>query len=152
MSPEEAFKNTEEKTKEVLEYYQRYKLRELQKIFKDQPLTFHYETTNKYMDYDAIYYVNGERKLNVEVKVREYVTLGKYPYTKLPLRKHAVAKYYYDTANVKSIYIALFADALAVLLLHEAPDKVECMIARHDRGNEQDEYALYDIKRFNIIG
>lgn len=151
MTPEEAFAKTEEKTEELIEYYYRY-LHEKLKLKHGKNFTLQYKKTPKYYDYDAVFYFNEKRVLNVEVKVRDSISLTQYAYTKIPIRKHAVALVYFTYKNIKTIYLALFSDSLATLNLHEKPDDIKDMVARYDRGTDTDEYALYDITRFTQIG
>lgn len=151
MNIEEAYYLTEEKTKEILDCYKEF----IRKRIADQSgtnnFTLEYELTPKYFDYDAIFYLNGKRVLNVEAKVRDNIALNYYQETKLPLRKYAVAYLYFNKFNTKTVYLCLFSDYLCTMYLHEDPDKIVSMIARHDRGSDKDEYAMYNVNRFNII-
>ena len=151
MTPEEAYNSTLEKTDEVLEYYSRHLKKKLKEIYGEN-YSLEYVKTPKYYDYDATFYLNGERKLNVEVKVRDDITLNQYSQTKLPFRKHAVSLAYFTYREIKTVYLVLFSDCVAVLNLHEKPDNVKDMVARWDRGNDSAEYAMYDVTRFTQIG
>lgn len=150
MTPEEAYNKTYNKTDEVLECYFKY-LQEKARQKHGDNFSLTYIKTPKFYDYDAEFYFNGKRVLNVEVKVRDDIELNKYPQTKIPLRKHGVALVYFNYREIKSIYLALFSDCLVALNLHEKPDNIRDMLARNDRGNDTDEYAMYDITRFTQI-
>jgi len=151
MTPEEAFAKTEEQTDELIEFYYRH-LNDKLKAKHGDNYTLNYKKTGKYHDYDAVFYFNGKQVLNVEVKVRDNVSLTQYPQTKIPLRKHGVALVYFHYREIKTVYLALFSDCVAVLNLHERPDNVKDMVARWDRGSDTAEYAMYDVTRFTQIG
>jgi hypothetical protein len=153
MNPEQEFGRTKERTEEILEIYRLYLMENvLNKFFKNVPYTFTYEVTSKYFDYDAIYYLNNERKLHAEVKVRMDIELETYPDSKLPLRKHGVALYYFNNHNIKTHYLVAFSNGLYRCNLYEKPDDVRNMPSRWDRGGEINEYALYNQSRFELIG
>lgn len=107
--------------------------------------------TPKYYDYDAIVFVNSERKLHLEVKVRIKISVYKFQQTKIPIRKHAVAMFFNENYQIKSKYLCLFSDGLFSLNLHENPDDIISMPNRWDRGGEICEYAMYDIGRFKSL-
>lgn len=107
--------------------------------------------TPRLYDYDAVVTVGGERKLNIEVKVRNRIHLSRYPQTKLPIRKHAVALFFENKYQIKSKYLCLFSNGLFSLNLHEDPDAFISMPNRWDRGGEICEYAMYGVHRFKAL-
>ena len=148
---ERDYRETEAETKKVLEFYHRHLTQLLNREYGDIPFTLSYTPTPKFYDYDAIWTLNGERKLHIEVKVRKGVYLRQYPQTKVPLRKHAVALFFNDSYGINTKYLCLFKDGLHSLNLHEMPDKVIDSPNRWDRGGQLCEYALYDIERFKRL-
>lgn len=152
MNPEQEYQRTLETTKEILDYYKGYLEKHVVIPKYGVGNKFEYQNTGKLYDYDAIYLLNDERKLNVEVKVRIELDHNSYEYSKIPIRKHGVALYYYQTHNVHTHYLALFRDGLYLCYIHEKPDEILSMVARNDRGQDEAEYAMYNHKRFKLIG
>lgn len=151
MTPEEAFYSTEEKTKEILECYKDFLHKSIRHKRGNSNFVLEYVLTPKFYDYDAVFYLDGKKVLNVECKVRDSIAWNAYDTTKIPLRKHAVALFYFQTYNIQTVYLCLFKDYLCFLNLHTAPDSHSSMVARHDRGDDVAEYALYKIDKFKGI-
>lgn len=158
MNPEQAKIKTLEQTSEVLEYYSKYLTKSLDEKFNFNPnsnfksYSFFYKVTPTYYDYDAVFYLNQKRILHVEVKVRTDISSDTYKESKIPLRKHAVALYYFQSLKIKTHYLALFQDGLYKCDIHINPQTVIEMPNRWDRGGEINEYAMYKISNFELIG
>lgn len=131
-------------TKNALEHYQDY----LQG-FKPQA-KIEFVEAEDFADYD--YYVIFDREINhrLEVKCRRH-KYGTYLKEKMPLRKHATAYWFKQQRQEATFYLVAWTDRIGLLKLWEQPDIVTDMVARHDRGEARDIYALYDIERFKII-
>jgi len=151
MNPEQEYEKTKELTKDILEFYKQYLTNQL-KNTEYSSYMLQYKETSKYFDYDAVYYLDTQPIWHVEVKVRTDLELRTYPDSKIPLRKHGVALYHYQAKKIKSHYLALYSDGLYRCILHEFPDSVKIMPNRKDRGDELNEYAMYNHDRFELIG
>lgn len=106
----------------------------------------------EFSDADYDFYQNEEFKFYVETKFR-YHNFGEYEEEKVPMRKFYFAYYHFTEYQDKTLYLVKWADEkIGWLKLYEKPKKeLVKMVARRDRGKEQDEYALYDIRKFNVI-
>ena len=104
----------------------------------------------QYADFDYYVYVDGYLHHYVEVKTRRH-NGGRFEQEKMPIRKHAVAAFFWQTEKIKTIYLCSWNDKIAILKLWELPDSVDTMLARHDRGAGKDIYAMYDYGRFRLI-
>lgn len=104
----------------------------------------------QYADFDYYVYVDGYLHHLLEVKTRRHKG-GTYSQEKMPIRKHAVAAFFWQTEQRKTIYLCSWTDQLAILQLWKQPDRVDTMLARHDRGAGKDIYAMYDYSRFKLI-
>lgn len=136
---------TQAETFKILNFYERYLRNKMEgNVVELAP-------TPRYYDYDAIVFVNSERKLHIEVKVRSKISVYKFAETKIPLRKHAVAMYFNKNHEIRTKYLCLFSEGLFSLNLHDNPDNVISMPNRWDRGGEMCEYAMYDITRFKSL-
>jgi hypothetical protein len=144
MNQDEEYKASQEETKRLLEFYAYYLEHQKKKevVFSDSP---------KFADFD--YYVWHLRNIDhyLEVKLRRN-DLRKYARTKIPLRKHTFAEHIRKAENRTSFFLCGFTDSIGLLDLSQEPDQVQVMVARHDRGEDKDIYALYDVTRFEIIG
>ena len=103
--------------------------------------------TPKHADFDRYVYINDKFSHHIEVKKRNNV-LNRYEETKVPLRKHSTAEHYFLAKGIKTYFVCEFDDCVAYLKLWEEPDNVETMVARHDRGEDEDISALYNVSRF----
>ena len=104
-----------------------------------------------YADSDYLVYINKYLNHFLEVKCRRH-KYGKFMTTKVPLRKHSTAEHFYIRNKIKTYFLCYFSDdTLCVLDLTKEPNNVSSQVARHDRGEEKDVYAFYDIDRFTII-
>lgn len=146
MNIESAFRETENETVKILEFYTQY--------LKDKRPDYNFELfqTPRFYDYDAIVTLDGVRKLHIEVKVRQKVYLNQYQETKIPIRKHAVALFFMQNHEIRTKYLCLFSDGLFSLNLHEDPDNIMNMPSRWDRGGYICEYAMYNVARFKRLG
>ena len=143
MKPDEEYKLSEVETEEAGK-----KWKEFCKVY------FKFEITSKKMptfaDSDYEIFVNGEFNHFLEVKKRRN-TLNHYDQTKIPLRKHAVAEHWFKEKGYKTFFLAIFTDCIGVVPIYKEPDAVKKMIARYDRGNDEDTYALYDVSKIKKI-
>jgi len=131
-------------TKEAIEQYQEW----LKEVLKTDQVEI--IEAPQYADFDYYVYVNGLLHHLLEVKTRRHEG-GRYDQEKMPLRKHAVAAFFMREQKLKTIYLCSWIDKIAILELHEMPNQISTMVARYDRGNEQDIYAMYDFSRFKLI-
>lgn len=105
----------------------------------------------KYADADYLILYDQEFDHYVEVKIRYHV-LGNYRLEKIPFRKFAFAYTMKNNYSRNTFYLTRWEDGkIGFIDLSKDPDRVDEMVARHDRGWEKDLYAFYDISRFQII-
>lgn len=139
------YQNSEQATEDALREYRAYLVGHvfgMQDIeFKDMP---------KYADSDYMVIVNGQFQHFLEVKSRRH-NMYRYEKTKMPLRKHAVAKYWKDAKDWDTYFLCKWTDCCGVFDLSEEPDSVEDQVARYDRGEEKDIYAFYRVRRARRI-
>lgn len=109
-----------------------------------------YEDMPKFADADYLIYYDYQFSHYVEVKIR-YFHWEKYKQQKLPFRKYAFAYTMKNKFGKKTIYLLRCKNQIGIMPLWKEPDEVLNMIARHDRGEEKDLYAMYDINRFRTI-
>jgi hypothetical protein len=143
-SPEFEYLNSLKLTKEAIDIYRFYLIKNSSAAeisFKEMP---------KYADVDYEAYFDGVFNHYVEVKVR-YHWWGKYIQEKIPFRKFAVAYTMKNVYNKNTVYLLRTTNKIGILDLFEKPDDVENMVARHDRGEDKDLYAFYNVNRFKII-
>jgi len=99
-------------------------------------------------DYSISYDFNFDHYVEVKTRFHRW---GKYAMEKVPFRKFAFAHTMKNLYGRNTIYLLRTQDKIGILDLTCEPDKVDEMIARHDRGNDEDLYAFYDVSRFRII-
>lgn len=104
----------------------------------------------KFADADYLIFFNGQFDHYVEVKVR-FHWWGKYSLEKMPFRKFAVAYAMKELYQRETTYLLRTQNKIGILDLTELPDRVDEMVARHDRGEDKDLYAFYSLRRFRII-
>jgi hypothetical protein len=104
----------------------------------------------KFADVDYKVFIDKKFSHYIESKVR-YHSFGKFRYEKIPFRKYAVAQTLKSIYDCKTYYLLINDDRLSLMPLWEKPDKIEEMIARKDRGDDKDLYAMYDINRFTAF-
>ena len=128
-SQESEIKVSESDTQKVLAIYKQ----ELEKYYKGQEIKT--PKTGQYYDYDYRILANNILIRHLEVKVRRN-QFHDFPTTMIPLRKHAVALYYYNKLKIKTNFCAAYGcGTVAVLDLTKEPDYVEDHISRYDRGD-----------------
>lgn len=109
-----------------------------------------------YADFDYYIYKKSfptkELDHYLEVKVRRNGFM-KYPYIKLPLRKHTFAEHSLRAEGITSYFLCHFlGDGItAILDLSKEPAKIEVMVARFDRGDANDLYAFYHQSDFEFV-
>lgn len=144
MDANEAYYETLEKTKQVVrDVY-------LPFLAQQQGGNWWAEECPKYADVDYKIYFGEKIHHFLEVKCRKH-DFGYYRKEKMPIRKHAVAKMIMDYFKVKTVYLVCWSDRIAYLILNNRPDEFCKMVARADRGTDEDYYCLYDIGRFTVI-
>jgi hypothetical protein len=144
MNPEDAY--SEEKTYKTLDTY-RHWLSDNRHI-PEQGIEF--MVGPKFADYDYEVVINGISDHYIEVKVRN-IPINQFETTKVPLRKHSTAEHFYNSGLKATYFVCGFTDCCAILPLWEEPDRESVMLARHDRGDDEDLYAMYKIERFTKI-
>lgn len=122
----------------------------VKKYCEDRGYTFKEGPTHA--DFDYYIYENGELVHYLEVKIRR-TGFMKYKYIKLPLRKHTFAQHIWNKTDITSYFLCYFEgdDITAILDLAKEPSKEEVMVARWDRGESSDLYALYHQSEFGFI-
>jgi alpha-glucuronidase len=138
MNQEEEYNNSLKRTEEALEEYCNYL----------GGVTF--EPSPKYADYDYKILINGKLSHFLEVKTRRN-KLNDYAQTKLPLRKHTFAEHCFRHYAIKTYFLVSFTDCLGLIDLTNEPDREAVQIARHDRGEEEDIYAYYNVSNIKKI-
>ncbi len=145
MDASQEFKLGQDKTNEVLNNYKAYLMGNVlysdEWDFLDMPI---------HADMDKAIALKGEINHFIEVKTRRH-NLGYFQQTKISLRKHTFAEHTFKESGIKSYFLCGFLDKTAFLDLTQEPDRVSSMVARHDRGEEEDIYALYNCTRFKVI-
>ena len=105
----------------------------------------------KYADADYLVYYDYNFDHYVEVKIR-FHRYRYYVYEKIPFRKFAFAYTMKAVYDRNTFYlIRWFDNKIGLLDLTSTPDKVDEMVARHDRGEDSDLYALYHINHFKML-
>jgi len=143
-NPEYEYQKSLKLTEEALSIYKGF----LKSTLFTGEITF--ETMPKYSDFNYKVFFDGQFDHYLEVKVR-YHWWGKYIQEKMPFRKFGVAYAMKNVYGSNAVYLLRTMNKVGVLNLFEEPSKIEEMFARHDRNEEKDLYALYDVTRFRII-
>lgn len=142
MNPREAYSEID--TRDALRQYRLYLPRTTDLVGE---MNIRFEEAPNFADFDYQVYINGVFDHNIEVKVRN-CDMDRWEYTKIPIRKHSTAEHMWVAHNVKTYFVCKFLDGVGVLRLWEEPDKDTVMLARHDRGEDTDLYAMYKVGRF----
>ena len=146
-SPDYEYQVTKDLTLDTMERYNRWIVEQLGKrkrVIDHRDIQFLPMPTHADSDYEV-----WIKHLFIgfhEVKCRRNPK-GKYQKTKIPLRKHATAEHYWKAEQKKSFFLCRFSDEIVRFALWQEPDEVVTMVARHDRGADEDVYALYDVSR-----
>ena len=144
-TPEAEFRFSEQTTEEMLQIYKAW----LERVKKLVDIEF--QETVKFADVDRKVMVGGKLHHYLECKIRRN-PLDKYPTTKVPLRKHTFAEHQWNKDKTPTLFLAGFSDGkIAILNLVLEPDEETTMVARHDRGGDEDIYACYKIERLRLI-
>lgn len=104
----------------------------------------------KFADSDFEVYVDGKFSHFLEVKFRRH-NKGYYKQEKTPFRKHAFDYTIQNEYNQKCAYAIVWSDTSGILDISRKPDKLTYMVARYDRGNNKDLYALYNVENFKPL-
>lgn len=143
MNAEEAYAKSLEANNAALEDYLLYlQSRDKQEV-EIQPMA-------RFADVDYKVYQDKRFSHYIESKVR-YHQFGRYQFEKIPFRKYAVAQTLMTIYGCKTYYLLINDDRLSLMPLWEKPDQITEMIARKDRGDDKDIYAMYDINRMSAF-
>lgn len=112
--------------------------------------SFTYEELPKYAPSDYRILKGGETVYFVEVKVRSH-NKGRYGLEKVPISKYCFGYTMENTEKVKSLLMVAWADGRVGIIRLKDPDEITSMVARHDRSEEKDLYALYDHTKFKLL-
>lgn len=146
MTPEQAY--SEENTYRIIRIYKEWLPRS---FLEDRFPNITFRESPKYADFDFYVDFDGDLDHHIEVKERKN-TLNRYKSTKVPLRKHSTAEHFMNAYGIKTYFVCGFTDCVAILNLWEEPDEDTTMVARYDRGDDEDIFAMYKVTRFKKIG
>jgi len=110
---------------------------------------FSYKEMSRYSPVDFIISKNGRFVCYLEVKIRSH-TFGTYKQEKIPVSKYCFAYTYKHKIGRKSLLMVAWKDKVGLIDLLKIED-IDAMVARHDRGEGQDLYAMYDKDKFKIL-
>jgi hypothetical protein len=147
MNAEQQYQLSIEDTEHILEVYRQWIPRTLE---GDWFPHIKFVEAPKFADFDYYVYLDDELDHQIEVKHRNN-TLDRWIHTKVPLRKHSTAEHLMERYGRKTYFVCGFTDCTAVLPLWEEPDEDSTMVARYDRGEDEDLYAMYKVTRFKKI-
>lgn len=111
---------------------------------------FTYEELPKYAPSDYKIFRNGKVAYFVEVKVRSH-DYGYYTDEKVPISKYCFGYTFENEYKVKCLLLVAWADAKAGIIRLKDPDRIDAMVARHDRGEGEDLYAFYNYDNFKLL-
>lgn len=95
-------------------------------------------------------YKNNKLQFYVEIKTRRHKK-GTYDQEKVPMSKVGFAYLSEEVFKVKAYYLIEWAEEEVGIINLKDYDCFKVQVARYDRGEETDWYAMYDHKNFKII-
>ena len=142
MLAEKEYQRTKEKTEQLVQNLCIY-------LEGKKGNSFDYKEMPRYAPVDFVIYKNGKFVCYLEVKVRNH-KFGTYKQEKIPVTKYCFAYTYKHKIGRRSLLMVAWEDKVGLIDLLRVDD-IEAMVARHDRGQGEDLYAMYNKDNFRII-
>jgi len=142
MTPEEEYNSTKASTDRILDIF-----RKIMEIKKGG--TWSYKPLPQHSCIDYAMYKNDNLQFFVEVKIRR-CKFKDFQMTKIPASKPGFAMLLAKEFKKKSYIIIKWEDEIGMIDLLKYSG-IESMVARHDRGESKDIYAMYDTNKMTLF-
>lgn len=142
MTPEEEYNSTKQDTRELIDIYMNW-------LKEKKEADYIAEDTPQFAPMDFIIYKDGNFAFYLEAKFRRHKR-GFYELEKVPISKYCFAYTFQKKFKKRAYYIIHWEDEVGIIDLTKVHSFSE-MVARYDRGEGKDWYAMYKAGDFTLL-